>query len=155
MQKIKELFDKYWSKYKELVFYLVFGALTTAVNIAGFWSFEHIIRQVNIGDTNFAPDINTAIAWFISVLFAYITNKIWVFESKNTAPGFLLKEIASFFGARALTGLMDLAIMHVFVTIMGFNSMLIKILSNILVIILNYILSKLIVFRKKKNKEKQ
>ena len=83
----------------------------------------------------------------ISVLFAYITNKLWVFESRSFNKQVLSHEIPTFFGARLLSGLIDLGIMFVFVDIMFFPAMVVKIISNVFVVIFNYIASKLVIFK--------
>jgi putative flippase GtrA len=95
----------------------------------------------------FANIPSTVIAWVLSVLFAYITNKLFVFESKSFDSHVLKKEIISFFGCRFFTGVMDVAIMYVAVDLVHSNSTLWKIASNMLVIIINYVASKLIIFK--------
>ena len=135
--KIKELIIKY----KELISYGFFGVLTTAINIVAYTvSYDHL------GISNVVSNV---IAWVLSVLFAYVTNKIWVFESKSIELKVLLYEIGAFFGCRLATGLLDLAIMYVAVDVMAWNSTLMKCASNVIVIIANYIFSKLIIFKKK------
>ena len=134
---IKELFRKY----KEVILYLFFGACTTLVKIIAYYICSHIFFM------NVVP--STVIAWILSVAFAYVTNRIYVFESKADRLDDIIKEICSFVGCRLLTGGMDLLIMFVCVDIMHWNDMIIKVLSNILVIILNYLASKILIFRKK------
>lgn len=136
MERIKKLFNKY----KEMILYLFFGGCTTLVNIIAYY----ICSKIGIGTA-----VSTVIAWVLSVLFAYITNRKYVFESKAIGFTPILKETANFFLCRLATGLLDLAIMVIFVDLMHFNGMAIKILSNIIVIILNYVASKLLIFRKK------
>lgn len=136
MEKTKELLKKY----KEVIMYLIFGVLTTIVNIVAYEIFANVIKIDYL--------ISNAIAWFLSVLFAYITNRIFVFESKTKKIKELIREIASFFGFRLLSGAMDMGFMYLFVTIMQFNDSLMKILVNIIVVILNYIFSKLFIFKK-------
>ncbi len=123
-------------KSKEVFFYLLFGALTTLVNIVSFWA---------LSKAGFSTAVSTVIAWILSVLFAFFTNKIYVFESKNNN---LLKEIVSFFGCRVFTGVLDLGIMLLFVDFWHFPSLAVKIVSNILVVVLNYIFSKFLIFKK-------
>ena len=91
----------------------------------------------------------TVFAWIISVAFAYITNKIWVFKSKNTNLKNVLREISDFVGCRLFSGLLDLLIMWIFVDVLLLNDMVIKILSNIVVVIINYVASKWFIFREK------
>lgn len=128
-------------KYKELLLYGIFGVLTTIVNIVVYSLCTHMFS------INYL--ISTVIAWLISVLFAYITNRMYVFESKSSN---ILKEMLSFFSFRVLSGAIDIIIMYVFVDLFRWNDIFVKILSNIIVIILNYIFSKLFVFKNNKNK---
>lgn len=137
MIKLKELLIKFKSE----ILYLLFGGLTTLVNIVSYYLFYNVLRCSNM--------ISTVIAWVFSVLFAYVTNRIFVFESKANGAKALLREITAFFTCRLLTGIMDVAIMWLAVDIMNFNSMLWKIISNVLVIIINYFASKIFVFKKK------
>lgn len=137
MERIKKLFNKY----REMILYLFFGGCTTLVNIIAYY----ICSKIGIGTA-----VSTVIAWVLSVLFAYVTNRKYVFESKTIGFSTIIKETANFFLCRLATGLLDLAIMVVFVDLLHFNGMAIKILSNIIVIILNYVASKLLIFRKKR-----
>ena len=134
MDKIIEL----CKKYKSVIMYLVFGVLTTLVNIVAYYLLD-LNRLFN-------TVINTSIAWVVAVIFAYVTNKKWVFESKVEGFKDNFKEMMSFFGCRIATGLMDVGIMFVFVDVLGHDDMIIKIASNVLVVILNYVGSKLLVF---------
>ena len=122
---------------KELISYLIFGVLTTVVNIVVYYVFNTWL-QVNYLVSN-------AIAWIASVLFAYITNRKYVFESKNTS---MINELVKFIGARLSTGIMDMILMWLLVDILTMNSMVSKIVVNVLVIVLNYVLSKVFVFKK-------
>ena len=124
--------------------YLVFGVLTTAVNY-----FSYIILRIFLTEDYHVLFCN-ATAWFLSVLFAFITNKLFVFESKTWETKTLAREASSFFGARIFSGVLDLGIMYVFVSLMSYNELIIKLLSNVVVVIINYILSKLFIFKKKK-----
>ena len=121
---------------RELVLYVVFGAFTFFVNIAVYFLFEDVLG------VNYL--ISNIIAWFFSVLFAYITNRIWVFESKS--PN-ILKEMALFFGGRIFSGVVDTARMYLFIDVMMIGDTISKIVVQIIVIVLNYIFSKLIVFK--------
>jgi putative flippase GtrA len=121
---------------RELVLYVVFGAFTFFVNIAVYFLFEDVLG------VNYL--ISNIIAWFFSVLFAYITNRIWVFESKS--PN-ILKEMALFFGGRIFSGVVDTALMYLFIDVMMIGDTISKIVVQIIVIVLNYIFSKLIVFK--------
>ena len=122
---------------KELISYLIFGVLTTVVNIVVYYVFNTWL-QVNYLVSN-------AIAWIASVLFAYITNRKYVFESENTS---MINELVKFIGARLSTGIMDMILMWLLVDVLSMNSMVSKIVVNVLVIVLNYVLSKVFVFKK-------
>lgn len=130
-----------FKKYQQLILYLFFGVCTTAVNIITYYLCAHLIHLSVV--------ISTCIAWAISVIFAYVTNKWWVFESKSLKIQEILQELLSFVSCRLFTGGCDLGIMYLCVDLLGMNDLFIKIASNVLVVILNYIASKLIIFRKK------
>ena len=131
---------KIYETYKTVILYLVFGVCTTLVNLACY----HVLYD-RLGAEN-VP--STAAAWVVSVLFAFFTNRSFVFESRqNTLTG-RLRELASFFGCRLLPGALDVAIMAYCVDFRGGNGLLWKLLSNILVIVLNYAASKLFIFKK-------
>ena len=127
-------------RYREMLMYLIFGVLTTLVNIVSYYCLTRFILM----DTAAA----TALAWFLSVVFAYVTNRRWVFRSKATGFMAIVLEAGGFFAARAATGLMDLGVMALCVDVMHLPDMPVKIASNVIVVILNYVLSKLLIFRK-------
>lgn len=146
--KLKELNLKIikglYLEYKEVINYLVFGGLTTVVNFVCYFLFSKIfgIEEVT----------SSGLSWFFSVLFAYITNKIFVFESKTTTLKELTKEIISFFLARVLSGILcDVGTFAVMVKVIGINDVIAKLVTQVMVVILNYVLSKWIIF---KNKQK-
>ncbi len=130
-------------KYKKIILYLFFGGCTTLVNIVSYYVMSHIF--------NCSVMFSTVVAWILSVLFAYLTNRKMVFDSKAKRKKDIIKEITSFFACRIATGIVDWLCMYIFVEKIGFNDMVIKIIANIIVIILNYIASKLIVFKEKKS----
>ncbi|MBE5936190.1 MAG: GtrA family protein [Lachnospiraceae bacterium] len=140
MKKIEELINK------ETIMYLVFGVLTTVVNFVSYC----ILAYISIFPKSINTVVNTWIAWLISVVFAYLTNRKWVFESKATGIKAIIKEIVAFFACRIATGAMDAVIMFVFVDKIYLNDKIIKLASNVLVVILNYVGSKLFVFKKGK-----
>ncbi|MEG1990283.1 MAG: GtrA family protein [Clostridia bacterium] len=126
-------------KYKEVIIYLIFGLLTTLINILIYWILTKVL--------NIDYMISNNIAWCIAVLFAYVTNRKYVFDSKSKKKG-IIKEIILFISARIFSLLFDNALMFIGITLLYMNDMIIKILANILVIIINYIMSKYIVFKK-------
>lgn len=123
-------------KYKEIIMYLIFGVLTTVVNIAVYYIMANSLQIHYL--------ISNIVAWFLSVLFAYVTNRKYVFESKSEQ---IIKEMTSFFGARLATGAMDMVLMWLFVGLHILPDFIAKVITNVIVIIANYILSKLVVFK--------
>lgn len=95
---------------------------------------------------NISAAFSSGTAWLLSVLFAFATNKIWVFESKSQGRE-LLQEMISFFSLRLLTGILDVIIMYVSVELLNWNDMMMKVLVNVLVIVLNYGASRLVIFK--------
>lgn len=142
MKKIEELVKYYYEKYKSQILYIFFGAITTFINIISYYVSFNVLGISNV--------VSTIIAWVFAVIFAFITNKIWVFDSKSWEPEIAIKELISFISVRLLTGLFDLAIMYIGVDVLKFNGMIMKILSNVFVLIANYIGSKLFIFKSTK-----
>jgi len=152
MKKIKELIIKY----RELITYVVFGVLTTLVNWAVY---TVLVFALPDGMQESAKlTLSNAAAWVAGVLFAFITNKIWVFESKSFKPAVLIKELFSFVAARAATGVLEIFGVPLLVkiglnqTVFGIDGAIAKAVVSVAVVILNYVFSKLIVFKKKKEK---
>ena len=134
-------------KYKPFIFYVIFGVSTTAINIITYAvCYEHL---------HIANVPSNIIAWTLAVAFAFITNKLWVFGSKNMSAKTILNELWKFITARLAVGLVDLAIMYIAVDICHGPGVVFKVVAGIVTIILNFVLSKLVVFRKAKpvNKE--
>ena len=123
-------------KYKEIIMYLVFGVFTTVVNIVVYFLSAELL--------NINYLISNALAWFLSVLFAYITNRKYVFESNSQN---ILKEAVSFFSSRLATGILDMVLMWLFVYFNVVNDVIAKVIVNVIVVVLNYVLSKLVVFK--------
>lgn len=128
-------------RYYEILAYIFFGAATTVINIL---SYELFRKNLQI---NFI--VSNSIAWIISVSFAYITNRKYVFLSDEITIKGIAKEFMSFVSCRLLSGGCDLAMMIVLVSMIRINDSASKIVSNIVVVAINYILSKLIIFRKR------
>ena len=128
-------------KHKSFIAYGVFGVFTTVVNIV---TYNVCYNFLGISNT-----LSNIAAWILAVTFAYLTNKVWVFGSVSWRWEVLKKEIPTFISCRIATGVLDLVIMFICVDIMGWHALMMKMISNILVIILNYIFSKLVIFRKK------
>jgi len=121
---------------KELILYIFFGVLTTLVNILVYLFFARIILANYL--------VSNILAWFFSVLFAYVTNRIWVFESKNKN---IIKECSLFFGGRLFSGVVDTVLMFIFIDIFCVGDFISKIIIQVIVVILNYVLSKVVIFK--------
>ncbi len=129
----------WYHKYKEVLLYLFFGGCTTLVNIVSFILLR--LFKINMYFSN-------GIAWFLSVVFAFFTNKIFVFESKNSSFSRNIYEMVSFFLFRLLSLVFDMGFMFLMIDVIGCGELISKIISNIFVIIINYLFSKLIIFKK-------
>ena len=138
MKKIVDLYKKY----KEIINYLIIGGLTTLISLLTYFILTSTLLNP---DKIFELSLANIISWIISVTFAYFTNRFFVFESKDER---VLKEALKFYFSRIGTLLIELLIMFVFVTLLKFNDKIIKIIAQVTIIILNYIFSKLFVFRK-------
>lgn len=142
------MIKKLFLKYREIIMYLIFGVSTTLVN----WIVYTLL--VSIANTDVTPA--NAIAWFAAVIFAYITNKLYVFESKSWKVTVLAHEIISFFGARIASGVFEIFLPALLMkigldqAIFGIEGFAAKLVVSVLVIVLNYIFSKLFVFKSKK-----
>ena len=112
------------------------------VNWVGYWLLADLLHVPYLWAT--------AIAQIAAILFAYVTNRIWVFQSKAKGLGPVLGEMVRFFGCRGVSFVLDLLCMRIGVGALGINDMVMKLLSNVIVVIVNYVFSKLIVFRKPK-----
>lgn len=133
-------------KHKEIIKYLIFGFITTLINLLTYYILVSTILNPN---DNLELQIANTISWIISVTFAYITNKIYVFNKKNSK---IIKEITLFFCSRISTLIIEIILMHILIIILNFNDKIIKLIIAIFVIILNYFISKIFVFKSKKQK---
>jgi len=135
--------------------YLIFGVLTTVVSWGSYAAFEMAFSTF-ISNNIVLSAVANVLSWIVAVLFAYITNKLWVFESKSFKAKVLYKELAAFVGSRLVTGVLEwagvplLMLIGLDQSIFGIEGMLAKVLVSVVVVILNYVLSKLLVFKKKK-----
>ena len=133
---------KLYKKYKEIINYLIFGVLTTVVSLATYYicvfTFLNPENPVEL-------QIANIISWIFAVIFAYVTNRKYVFESKEKNK---VKEATKFVGSRVFTLILDMGVMWLGVTILGFSDKIMKMVSQVLIIIGNYIISKLFVFKK-------
>lgn len=143
-----KVFQPFYAKNKEMLLYLFFGVLTTVVSFitAGL---SKIFLETITCSSGIVATVSTVISWICAVTFAYITNRIWVFESNVTKAGAVFAEALSFYGGRVFTLLVEMGMMWVGYSLLSFNYWATKIIANVVVLILNYIISKLIVFKKK------
>lgn len=142
MKKILELYKKY----KEIINYMIFGGLATLVNFISYYIFA---RTLNVDEV-----ISSGLSWFCAVLFAYVTNKLFVFESKKDSKKEMIKEMISFFLARIVSGaLCDVGTFALMVKVLNINDIIAKLVTQVMVVIVNYIFSKLIFKKENKNIE--
>lgn len=137
--KLKDVKELYL-KYKEIINYLFFGGLAMIVNFGSYFIFARLFGIDKV--------ISSALSWFTSVLFAYITNKLFVFDSKKETKTAIIKECISFFLARIVSGILcDVGTFALMVNILNINDIISKVVTQIMVVILNYVFSKFIVFK--------
>jgi len=136
MLNLKNIFIKYQS----FLLYVIFGVLTTIVNIIVFFVLYNMLHT--------GHNVAYVVAWFWAVLFAYLTNRVWVFHSTNTTTADIVKEIWQFYLARVLTGIIGYFILTFGVDVLRQDANIWNIIQNIFVIFSNFVLSKLIIFKK-------
>ena len=136
MEKIRMLIRKHY----DILAYLFFGVLTTAVN--------YIVYLPCYNLMHFSAAVSNVIAWVVAVAFAYLTNKPFVFKSHAWSPGPVVPELTKFVTCRIGSGAMETAIIFLTVDLLHWNGNVMKLITSVLVVILNYVASKLVVFRK-------
>lgn len=154
-----------WNKYKEIITYIIFGVLTTVVSWGSYTIFvEMLSMKVFVGNL---------LSWVCAIVFAYITNKLWVFESKSWKPNIIGKEIVTFVASRGVTGVIEIVCvpllaktgfdnlfynilekMNIAMNILFTDGIYSKIFLSVVVVILNYFFSKFIIFKNKKDDKK-
>ncbi len=127
-------------KYQSFLLYVIFGILTTIVNIIVFFILYNMLHT--------GHNIAYVVAWFWAVLFAYLTNRVWVFHSTSSATADIVKEVWQFYLARVLTGIIGYFILTFGVDLLHQDANIWNIIQNIFVIVSNFVLSKLIIFKK-------
>lgn len=142
-----------YEKHREGMRYLVFGALATLVNIVFSSIFYYFV--FNSLPEEPRSDFSNSLGIALAMAFAYLTNKLFVFNSKTNGIKALIKEMASFVGCRLITAVVEVLMMRITVVYLGLNYVLMKILSNIVVMILNFIFSKIFIFKKGKDKNEE
>ena len=161
-----KLVDKFFTR--EIITYIIFGVLTTAVNLVTFYIFKKIFISIGwegvfnklLGSAGWDKALKllgsgtdyldaTVIAWTVAVIFAFVTNKLIVFESKSWKPAVAGKEFVGFIGARLFSLLVELVFMFVMVTLLKWNDFVAKFIVQVIVVILYYVFSKLLIFKNK------
>ena len=138
MKKLILLFQKY----KEVIMYLIFGVLTTLVNIITYYFCTRLFDLNEYG--------SNVVAWIISVLFAFVTNKLFVFEDKDKNWRAILKQSLSFFAFRLVSLGIDMGSMYGMISILKWNDLIAKVIVQVVIIIVNYVFSKFLVFNRRK-----
>jgi len=136
MDKIRSLITKYW----DILAYLIFGVLTTVVNYIVY------LPAYNLLDLSAA--VSNAIAWVVAVAFAFLTNKPFVFKSHDWSKETVIPELTKFVSCRVASGAMETVILLITVDVLGWNGNIWKLVTQVMVVVLNYVFSKLIVFKK-------
>ncbi len=178
IEKIRELLFKFFKKdsfigkiidklfTKEIITYVFFGVLTTIVNLGTFYLLKKLF--IGIGWSGVLNSVIPAdspllkvfsggseyldanfIAWVAGVVFAFVTNKLWVFESKSWKPSIAFKEFTSFMGARIFSFVIETILMFVMISLLHWHDLIAKTIVGVIVVIINYVFSKLIIFKKK------
>lgn len=136
LQKIRALLEKYW----DVITYLIFGVLTTVVNYLVYLPIYNLL--------GLSAAVSNAIAWVAAVAFAYLTNKPFVFKSHDWSAKTVIPELTKFVSCRVASGAMETVILLVTVDLLGWNGNIWKLVTSVLVVVLNYLASKLLVFKK-------
>ena len=139
MQKLKDLY----CRYEEIINYLIVGVLTTIVSLLVYYGLTLTIMDAN---NPLELQITNILSWVIAVNFAYVTNRKYVFKKKNGS----FKELIKFYLSRLATLFIDMLIMYIFVSVLKYNDQIMKLISQVVITVTNYILSKFIVFKKGK-----
>ena len=134
---LKKLYPQY-EKHKEILLYIFFGGCATVVSIGTFWAFDRVMNEL----------IANVLSWVITVGFAFVTNRTWVFRSQAKGKA-VWGELGAFYAGRLLTLGLEEVILLVGITFLSFPALPVKIAAQILVLVGNYIISKLLIFRKK------
>lgn len=136
---MKKIWERYALQYREALAYIFWGFVTTLVNYAAYFACTKLLSIHYI--------VSNVIAWVIAVVFAYLVNKVFVFGAKDWSRGKLIREIWQFTAARVFSGVVETGMLWVLVDIMGYRDSVIKIIAGIFVIVVNYVVSKWVVFR--------
>ena len=137
---VLNIFESFYKKNKEMLLYLFFGGLTFVIGIASYIFFNVILFMNEL--------VANIFSWILAVSFAYVTNKIWVFDAPTHTVKEFLMQMISFFGGRVATLVIEELILLIFVTWLVFPSVPVKVVAQVIVIVLNYVISKCFIFDK-------
>jgi len=146
--ELRRLLKTKYAEYAEIIRYLIIGILTTLVSLGSYYA---LVLTILNPDDALQLQVANVISWVVSVLFAYFTNRSFVFKVKDNR---VLSEFFKFVMSRVFTLLVDMAIMFIFVSLLHLDDKIIKLITQVIVIVLNYILSKFLVFIKPKESKK-
>ncbi|MBE5822959.1 MAG: GtrA family protein [Butyrivibrio sp.] len=138
---VLNIFEPFYTKHKEGLMYLFFGGLTFFLSLFLFWFMDSVMHINEV--------INNSIDWVICVAFQFFTNRTWVFDGKVDNTKDFLKQAGSFTAGRLFTLVVEDVLIFIFITLLAWPKMPVKLGATFVVIVLNYVISKLIVFRKK------
>lgn len=139
---VLRIFEPFYKKYKEILLYLFFGGLAFFLNVGLFMLIDATLPINEL--------FNNIICWVVCVLMQFFTNRIWVFDGRVDSTGAFVKQMTSFVGGRVFTLVLEEIILAVFITWLQMNATVVKLVAQVVVIVLNYVISKLMVFRKGK-----
>ncbi len=147
IRKILSVFPKqirdFYDRHESVLLYLIVGAMTTVISIGT----QYIAKYMG-----FPTEVNTTISWIFAVTFAFFTNKVWVFKNESKTKRDWLSQAAAFYGARLVTYFMELGFMSFTVRVLLQNEYIMKLIAQVFILVLNYLFSKLVIFRKKGDK---
>ncbi len=138
---VLNIFEPFYKKHKEVLLYLFFGFLTFLFGIGTYALFN-----VTFGINELIANI---MSWVVTVLFAFLTNRVWVFQANTENWTAFFSQMVNFYGGRVVTLVIEEVILYVFITRMGLFSVGVKVVAQVIVIVLNYVISKLFVFKEK------
>lgn len=137
IQKIRVLVEKHW----DIVSYLFFGVCTTVVNYLIYIPCYNLLGM--------SASVSNIVAWVVAVAFAYLTNKPFVFKSNDWSAATVIPELTKFVGCRIGSGVAETIVLFLAVDLLGWNGNIWKLVTQVMVTVMNYVASKLLVFRKK------
>ncbi|MGL5648649.1 MAG: GtrA family protein [Clostridium sp.] len=133
-------------KYREQILYIIFGGTTTVINLVVYYVMTRFFHMEFV--------LSNVVAWVVSVIFAFFTNKIFVFNSRTIHLGTIVRECIQFFSSRAFTGGLDIVLLWIMVDYMHLEDMISKVIIGVLIVILNYVISKLYIFKEAEKVER-